>query len=79
MRILKEKIIRYEAHRGRVKAMDQGELIRCKDCKFLKISNGWQVGNTFYCGEFANCEHPNNNHISTEIDGYCFRAKKREE
>ena len=56
-----------------------GELVRCKDCKFIKISNGWQVGNTFYCGEFVNCTHPQNNHMSTKIDGFCFRAERKEE
>lgn len=34
MKILKEVIIRYQTEDGRiVKAYDQGELVRCKDCK----------------------------------------------
>lgn len=34
MKILKEVIIRYQTEDGRiVKAYEQGELVRCKDCK----------------------------------------------
>ena len=35
MRLPLEKIIRYESEDGiHVKAMDRGELVRCKDCKW---------------------------------------------
>ena len=42
MKFPKEKIIRYEvdAKGTTVKAMDGGELIRCKDCKFATITDG---------------------------------------
>ena len=46
-----EKIIRYESEDGlHVKAMDMGELVRCKDCKY---------GNGITCDYTAILVRPN--------------------
>ena len=74
MRILKEKIIRYEDHHGRVKAMDQGELIRCKDCKFATIADGVYSRNqeVKYCDIWFPSEAE-----YMPIDYYCASAERK--
>ena len=73
MKILKEVIIRYQTEGGRiVKAYEQGELIRCKDCKHWRI----HISDAETCGERFEID---GSELITDADDFCSRAERKEE
>lgn len=67
MQILKEKIVRYETDGSIVKGYDAGELIRCRDCKFLRLTGTvWKCQNRLVM-------------MLCEPNDYCSRAERKEE
>lgn len=78
MRILKEKIIRYEDHHNRVKAMDQGELIRCKDCRYFETDLWEEINGIPLIVAHEMCTRWGRG-CKTRENGYCFLAERREE
>lgn len=85
MKILKEVIIRYQTEDGvTVKAYEQGELIRCKDCKHRpKVIEGCVEIDGFSL-EFPDFECPcrcEDSYYSwmPKDDWYCGNGERKEE
>ena len=72
VKILKEVIIRYQTEGGRiVKAYEQGELIRCKDCKYWKKSE--------LLGGDMICDYAYFHKYYRNADDFCSKAERKEE
>ena len=61
-------IEKIEKHRSRIELDDVIEVIRCKNCRYMRIEGNLSPTHWCYC-EQTNCD--------TESWGYCFRAERR--
>lgn len=65
-----EKLI--EANGQAILALEQPEIIRCKECKWFAQSNNSKYPEDYHCSY-------DNSDFSTNHEGFCYNARRRED